>query len=700
MQEIQAGTEDFREKIKETECSATIVVAGTNNNNGRRYDKKQCCLFCHKVFSKLPRHFMQMHKNEAEVQRFMAMPPFSRERQEILDNLRSGGNYIYNTEVLEKKCGTLIPQRRKAEPTSPSKLRPCLYCNQLFMKKTLYRHYQNCKIKNKNMAYRRCEGLSRQRVVHSSKHLLPLPDKERYIQLLKNTVIDGMAEDDVSHEVKKDALITQFGAEMLEQYEHLPHLKNYIRNSLREITRFLIEIKKQKKNISCLRDVFNGSNFDTAVEAAKIVGGFDPETNSFRIPSLAKKIGEHLQKCAAICIKNGIKEKNVTLQANCKDFLSLYEKEWSLKITRKALRTLSEMKFNKPTQLPHPKDMVKITKFLEDERKEVLSCLKSSPTSKNYSRLCKLALAAVIIFNRKRAGDADKLLLDTYIQKNSEDFHPEVFGSLSEEEQKLLQEMSRLETKGKFENKVPILLTKEMEETMECLTTLRKKCGVMPENKYFFAIPGYINAHHRGSDVLREIRNLSGVQYPKLITSTTLRKEIATLAAVSGLGKNDVSQLAVFLGHTQEVHKKYYRLPEETLQTAKVGKFLVSVSKRTYLSGVRSQKEHEPSRTETGGNHSNEEKDKEEEEEEEEEDKITTVSSVKPKRNFTKQLWNDEEKQIVHREMIQFILRRKLPGKQECEECVAKMPKSSRRKWTHIKYFVRNAIEKEKKLKG
>lgn len=31
------------------------------------------------------------------------------------------------------------------------------------------------------------------------------------------------------------------------------------------------------------------------------------------------------------------------------------------------------------------------------------------------------------------------------------------------------------------------------------------------------------------------------------------------------------------MGHTLSVHREYYRLPENTLQTAKVGKFLLAI---------------------------------------------------------------------------------------------------------------------------
>lgn len=36
-----------------------------------------------------------------------------------------------------------------------------------------------------------------------------------------------------------------------------------------------------------------------------------------------------------------------------------------------------------------------------------------------------------------------------------------------------------------------------------------------------------------------------------------------------------MEQLATFMGHTNEVHKKFYRLPDDVYQTAKISKLLI-----------------------------------------------------------------------------------------------------------------------------
>lgn len=66
---------------------------------------------------------------------------------------------------------------------------------------------------------------------------------------------------------------------------------------------------------------------------------------------------------------------------------------------------------------------------------------------------------------------------------------------------------------------------------------------------------------------------------PTAITSTKLRKQVATVAQLLSFTEGDVEQLSNFIGHSKEVHKTFYRLPESVFQVAKVSKFLLMMEK-------------------------------------------------------------------------------------------------------------------------
>lgn len=63
------------------------------------------------------------------------------------------------------------------------------------------------------------------------------------------------------------------------------------------------------------------------------------------------------------------------------------------------------------------------------------------------------------------------------------------------------------------------------------------------------------------------------------LTSTQLRKHIATLSQILNLIHNELDQVADILGHDICVHRDNYRLPEATVQLARISKLIFAVDK-------------------------------------------------------------------------------------------------------------------------
>lgn len=62
--------------------------------------------------------------------------------------------------------------------------------------------------------------------------------------------------------------------------------------------------------------------------------------------------------------------------------------------------------------------------------------------------------------------------------------------------------------------------------------------------------------------------------------------------------------------------------------------------------------------------------------------------------------WTEEEKQAVFKSLDHWIRQGgRLPGKLDCEKCISKANGAlDRRKWSDVKYFVKNQIEKRKRV--
>ena len=117
-----------------------------------------------------------------------------------------------------------------------------------------------------------------------------------------------------------------------------------------------------------------------------------------------------------------------------------------------------------------------------------------------------------------------------------------------------------------------------MIDSINVLIEARGAVGVLEHNPHLFARPGCQTAY-RGCDALKIFSKKSAAEHPEYVTSTKLRKHVATLSQVLCLKDNELDVLAGFMGHDIKVHREYYRLPENTLQTAKVAKLLMLLEK-------------------------------------------------------------------------------------------------------------------------
>ena len=91
--------------------------------------------------------------------------------------------------------------------------------------------------------------------------------------------------------------------------------------------------------------------------------------------------------------------------------------------------------------------------------------------------------------------------------------------------------MDLIHVPGKRNRKVPILLTPDVRLAMKLLSDTRTVCGVPQENKYFFATNSSCGHFHSWL-VLNRVAGFAGCEKPQLVTSTRLRKYVATLAQV------------------------------------------------------------------------------------------------------------------------------------------------------------------------
>ncbi|XP_038139565.1 uncharacterized protein LOC119782609 [Cyprinodon tularosa] len=166
------------------------------------------------------------------------------------------------------------------------------------------------------------------------------------------------------------------------------------------------------------------------------------------------------------------------------------------------------------------------------------------------------------------------------------------------------------------------------------------------------------------------------------------------------------------MGHDIEVHREFYRLPEETIQMAKVrllfalqggmGKFK-GKSLEDITPNINSEEESSDSEADVQSegtvNRTQKETSKDKHCKErtssckaaEGNKKSSLASSQKGK---SKRPWSETERKVIMQHFKDHLKELKIPGKVDCERCIKENPilRDNGRDWKAVKYFVHNKI--------
>jgi len=198
-------------------------------------------------------------------------------------------------------------------------------------------------------------------------------------------------------------------------------------------------------------------------------------------------------------------------------------------------------------------------------------------TKDTYKTVCQCLLSQIILLNRRRSGEVERIKVTDYLDREKNKMQNEILQSLTEVEARLSKNFVRFVIRGKKGRGVPVLLTPILKDTLDVLIKLRSSVDVLESNPYIFAIPFTVEGTYRGIDCLRKFADACGASDPEQLRSTKLRKHIATMSQLLNLSNNDREQLANFMGHDLAIHNEYYRLPDETLQISRVSKILLAM---------------------------------------------------------------------------------------------------------------------------
>ncbi|XP_011703025.1 PREDICTED: uncharacterized protein LOC105459051 [Wasmannia auropunctata] len=442
---------------------------------------------------------------------------------------------------------------------------PCPKCGGHYVKNNLRHHFRFCAKKK-----------------DTSRHILQLAQSaaksvhNRACTRLRTKIIPILKQDDIRNIIRYDLLIILYGNHLCQKHR-LEHQEDYIRAQLRLLGRYLQILRQIEPQINELEILFDPKYYDTAIQAVNIIAKYNEETQLYDTPFNASSLGTVLKKLCKILISECIKEHNAEKQKMTEDFQKLLDAEYDNIVSKTVAETQSKRKREKKVELLRSSDITKLNQYLENNRISNMKILQNNFSLKAWRLLAETTLIIIQVFNRRRAGEIERTLISDYKNSIKVTDNDEEYKKLPASEKEAAKKYIRFTIRGKLNRTVPVLLNSKMIDAIETILKYRKMAGVSSTNPYLFRIPNNNNnrsKYLKACKLMREQSAVCGAKNDRALRGTTLCKHIATKCLSLNLSENEVSHVANFMGHHQDIHKQIYRQPVAKIDILDMSKIL------------------------------------------------------------------------------------------------------------------------------
>nr|CAI5862365.1 unnamed protein product [Callosobruchus analis] len=612
------------------------------------------------------------HADELQVQEFMALEKHSLERKKLIDKLRREGEFVSSERV---------PVMQKN--VAPENLIVCVFCRGYYSTKSLRRHAKKCYF-NPDPSKRFFAKKEGQTLMCG--HFGPNDP------LKVSRLLDMLRPDEISMIAKKDKIICEVGRRYVKRHKQ-SHLLIVARRYMRRLARLLQCSRnlENKQNLELI-DILCAPKFKTIVEATKRIAGYEQSNKTYKSPSLAFQMGT-LINCAIDARRSlEIQKKNPNLKRleQLNQVKILIESDWAFEISSEAGQNILINRFNKPTVIPAAMDIKKFDTYLRDLIAKSETLLKNNNKDlKAYRTLSEATFCSLLSFNRRRVGELQRLTVDSFTMNQNSMPSSEFDKILTNTEKILSKSLRRVVIRGKRGRGVPVLFTESNVHRVELLLSVRSNFS-LDKNVFLFGIPGTENPIS-GYIVMRKYAKLALGDHNKasLLTSTKLRKHLATITQIFNMEKTELEQLATFMGHTERTHAEFYRLPDDVYQTGKISKLLV-LSQKEDLEKYKGQSLKE---IDLGDDLVEDNAEENIDDDETTSNESTDLSSVDHRSRSKRTLvqWTSEQKRITSHFFQDHIKKKIPPKKHDVERMTQKYANVFNNKtWPQIKVYVCN----------
>lgn len=491
----------------------------------------------------------------------------SKERRQVQDDLRKLGLYKWNGNSDLNK-NELIPSRRPSGNGVMDAVlwTTCPYCLGPYTKTNLRHHVATC-YKNPQKGQRMLMKLAT--IAEGRIH------EAASDRLAK--VMGFMRQDHIVQIIKYDWLLIVFGNKMCCKYT--PHYQeNMIRARLRLTGRLLFEIRKIDPNVTDYASIYHVERYNSMVAAIKAIGRFDPETNEFGAPAMASFAVTFMKHIGKYLSAEYIRLRDRENKTETEDFLAYMATDIDISINKLVTETQSRMRRQKQQNIPTMDDVKQLLRYINTERNACIEELTKGYSDKNWFKLGELIMAWIIVFNRRRVGEVQNILIEEFLGRESidDESNKEMMAALSDESKSVARKFKRMKIRGKKGRTVPVLLKPATDKGIQTLVEYRQAAGVPTDSKYLFELPSSSKLKIKvvdGCQTLRKFSDSCGAENPTSLRGTNLRKHMATTCVSLELNEALTAEVAQYMGHSEKIHRDRYRqntIDREVVQMAQV----------------------------------------------------------------------------------------------------------------------------------
>lgn len=358
------------------------------------------------IHSKITRHLLT-HKEQAEILKIRLLPKRSEERAAEFSALVNEGNYKHNVEVLKLNKGILLTMRRESPDKSKHSIEdyyPCEYCKGFCLKRLLWHHARNCKV-------RKLRNGSDGNFLRNSRTLL-------YSSLLENDdhaimpMLERMNDGEVKRVIAKDMVIKKLSAIQIAALGDTSIQKkndmHRVNQNARTLARLVIEARKEKTAVF-LSALLRPENFDLVVRCLCRMS----EKSVTLGPRMGHLLAHSIMTKSGWAIRNSDDQK--LKEAN--DFKILFDAEWKYVVNAVCRKKKNARDVNKITLIPETQDLVKLRKYLLEEMKDTTDYLAQEPNAAAFQWLGKITLCRLILFNKRRVAEVEDLTVESFTKR-------------------------------------------------------------------------------------------------------------------------------------------------------------------------------------------------------------------------------------------------------------------------------------------